>query len=101
AKQSVLADNLERIGKVTPTRWLAPLVGATWGYRRRGRLSVRRVIKKERVLVGFREKANPRYVADIRHCDVVHPHLGERIALLGDMIGALDGAANIPQIEFA
>lgn len=101
AKQQVLAENLARIGKVEPRAWLAPLVGPTWGYRRRGRLSVRRVFKKDRVLVGFREKANPRYVADIRHCDVVHPHLGERIALLGDMLDTLDGAGDIPQIEFA
>ncbi len=101
AKQRVLAENFERIGKVTPETWLPPLTGSAWGYRRRGRLSVRRVIKKDRVLVGFREKANPRYVADIVHCDVVHPRLGERIGALGEMIDTLDAAADIPQIEFA
>ncbi len=101
AKQQVLADNFERIGKVKPEQWLAPLTGDTWGYRRRGRLSVRRVVKKGRVLVGFREKANPRYVADIVRCDVVHPRLGERIGALGEMIDALDAAADIAQIEFA
>ncbi len=101
AKQRVLADNFQRIGKVEPETWLPPLTGAAWGYRRRGRLSVRRVVKKDRVLVGFREKANPRYVADIVHCDVVHPHLGERLGLLGEMIDTLDVAGDIPQIEFA
>lgn len=101
AKQRVLAENFQRIGKVEPERWLDPLVGRQWGYRRRGRLSVRRVPKKGRVLVGFREQANPRYVADIVHCDVVHPRLGERIGLLGEMIGTLDAAADIAQIEFA
>src|SRR5690625_4159490 len=69
AKQHVLAENFERIGKVAPGAWLPPLTGAAWGYRRRGRLSVRKVVKKGRVLVGFREKGNPRYVADIAHCD--------------------------------
>lgn len=101
AKQHVLQENFERIGKVTPERWLPPLTGATWGYRRRGRLSVRKVVKKGRVLVGFREKANPRYVADIRHCDVVVPQLGERIDVLAEMIDGLDAAAGIAQIEFA
>lgn len=101
AKQQVLADNFERIGKVQPQQWLAPLTAAAWGYRRRGRLSVRRVAKKGRVLVGFREKANPRYVADIIHCDVVHPRLGARIGLLGEMIGTLDAATSMAQIEFA
>lgn len=100
-KQQVLRENFIRIGKVEPREWLPPLTDALWNYRRRGRLSVRAVPKKGRVLVGFREAANPRYVADLRHCDVVHPRLGERIEMLGDLIGTLDGAANIPQIEFA
>ncbi|MBD8898349.1 23S rRNA (uracil(1939)-C(5))-methyltransferase RlmD [Rhodanobacter sp. DHG33] len=101
AKQRVLADNFARIGKVEPASWLPPLVDEPWGYRRKGRLSVRAVAKKGRVLVGFREDANPRYVADIRHCDVVHPALGEKIELLGELVGSLDAAADIAQIEFA
>ncbi|HEX7341638.1 MAG TPA: 23S rRNA (uracil(1939)-C(5))-methyltransferase RlmD [Rhodanobacteraceae bacterium] len=101
AKQQVLAENFERIGKVSPEHWLPPLTGAAWGYRRRGRLSVRNVFKKERVLVGFREKANPRYVADIAHCDVIAPALGTKVGLLAEMIGRLDAIADIPQIEFA
>ncbi|TAL71502.1 MAG: 23S rRNA (uracil(1939)-C(5))-methyltransferase RlmD [Rhodanobacter sp.] len=100
-KQKVLAENFTRIGKVEPREWLPPLTDALWNYRRRGRLSVRAVPKKGRVLVGFREAANPRYVADLRHCDVVHPRLGERIEMLGDLLGTLEGAASIPQIEFA
>jgi len=101
AKQRVLADNFARIGKVEPVRWLPPLTDEPWGYRRKGRLSVRSVAKKGRVLVGFREEANPRYVADIRHCDVVHPALGGKIELLGDLVSAMDAASGIPQIEFA
>ncbi len=101
AKQNVLAENFERIGKVTPQRWLEPLTDAAWGYRRRGRLSVRNVLKKERVLVGFREESNPRYVADIERCEVVHPAIGPKIGLLGELVGGLDAAADIAQIEFA
>ena len=100
-KQNILAENFERIGKVVPAAWLPPLTGEPWGYRRRGRLSVRYVGKKERVLVGFREEGNPRLVADITHCDVVHPALGPKIGLLGDMIGTLDAARDIAQVEFA
>ena len=101
AKQRVLADNFARIGKVEPGHWLPPLAGEPWGYRRKGRLSVRAVAKKGRVLVGFREGANPRYVADIRHCDVVHPALGTKIELIGELVGSLEAAADIAQIEFA
>jgi 23S rRNA (uracil1939-C5)-methyltransferase len=101
AKQRVLADNFARIGKVEPARWLEPLTDAPWGYRRKGRLSVRAVAKKGRVLVGFREESNPRFVADIAHCDVVHPALGGKIGQLAELIGSMDAANDIPQIEFA
>ena len=43
AKQRVLMENLERIGHVTPERVLPPLTDVAWGYRRKGRFSVRRV----------------------------------------------------------
>jgi 23S rRNA (uracil1939-C5)-methyltransferase len=101
AKQRVLADNFARIGKVSPQHWLQPLTDAPWGYRRKGRLSVRHVPKKERVLVGFRQEANPRFVAEITHCEVLHPSLGPKIGLLAEMIGSLDAARDIPQVEFA
>ncbi len=101
AKQRVLADNFARIGKVSPQHWLEPITDAPWGYRRKGRLSVRHVPKKERVLVGFRQEANPRFVAEITHCEVLHPSLGPKIGLLAEMIGGLDAARDIPQVEFA
>ena len=100
-KQRVLAENFERIGKVTPQAWLPPLTGEPWGYRRKGRLSVRNVVKKGRVLVGFREDGNPRFVADIQQCEVMHPALGPKVGLLADLLGGMDAANDIPQIEFA
>ena len=46
AKQHVLEENLTRIGHVTPARMLSPLIDKAWGYRRKGRFSVRYVEKK-------------------------------------------------------
>jgi 23S rRNA (uracil1939-C5)-methyltransferase len=100
AKQHVLADNFERIGKVEPKRWLAPLTAEPWGYRRKGRLSVKYVDKKGKALVGFREE-NGRYVADLARCEVLIPAIGERIAALAELIGSLDAVREIPQIEIA
>lgn len=100
-KQRVLAENFERIGKVTPSSWLPPLTGKPWGYRRKGRLSVRNVVKKGRVLVGFREEENPRFVADIQQCEVMHPALGPKVGLLAELLNGMDAANDIPQIEFA
>ncbi len=100
AKQNVLAQNLARIGHVEPARWLAPLTADVWGYRRRARLSVKHVLKKGRVLVGFRER-DARFVADIAHCDVLDPALGGKLDALGELLNGMEGAASIPQIEFS
>ena len=54
-----LQDNLQRIGQVSPDRWLEPIIGPDWNYRRRGRLGVKDVSAKGRVLVGFRETFTP------------------------------------------
>ncbi len=100
AKQKVVAENFARIGHVEPARWLPPLTAEPWGYRRRARLSVRHVAKKGRTLVGFRER-DPRFVADLAHCDVLDPALGEKLDLLGVLLNSMEGAASIPQIEFS
>lgn len=100
AKQAHLFETLERIGGVTPERALAPLAAEPWGYRRRGRLSVKYVAKKGRVLVGFREP-NGRYVADLSVCLTAAPAVGERIVDLARLIEGLEARAEIPQIEFA
>ena len=99
AKQRVLAENFERIGKVAPERWLSPLADAPWAYRRKGRLSVRYVDKKNRVLVGFRED-NPRFVADLRGCAVLAEPFGTLIVPLAELLQSLDACRGIAQIEF-
>ena len=99
AKQHVLLENLERIGGVRPNHLLPPLTAVHWGYRRKGRLSVRWVEKKGRALVGFRE-TNPRFVADLSRCETAIPAIGERIAEIASLVDSLDARREIPQIEF-
>ena len=99
AKQRVLQENLERIGHVMPKDMLPPLTDAAWGYRRKGRFSVRRVEKKDKTLVGFRER-DPRFVADLAICHTVIPQIGERIEALATLVDGLEGRNDIPQIEF-
>lgn len=99
AKQRVLEENLVRIGHVAVPPLLPPLTDAAWGYRRKGRFSVRRVEKKDRTLVGFRER-DPRFVADLRECHTVIPGIGARIEALSALVDRLDGRRDIPQIEF-
>ncbi len=98
AKQQVLLDNLGRIGKVEPEAVLEPLTGPVWGYRTKARLGAKYVIRKGRLLVGFREKRMP-YVADLSRCEVLHPSVGERFRELAELIGRLEAKATIPQVE--
>lgn len=99
AKQRVLLENLERIGHVSPQRVIEPLTDAGWGYRRKGRFSVRRVEKKGKTLVGFRE-SDPRFVADIERCHTVIPAIGDKVAALAELVDGLEARSTIPQIEF-
>jgi 23S rRNA (uracil1939-C5)-methyltransferase len=100
AKQTELRDNLERVGRVSPQEWLAPLRGPVWNYRRRARLGAKFVIKKDRVVVGFRERLAP-YVADVQRCEVLSLPVGELIAPLAEMMNGLSIRHRIPQIEAA
>ncbi len=99
AKQRVLQDNFERIGHVVPRTLLPPLTGDAWGYRRKGRFSVRRVEKKDKTLVGFRER-DPRFVADLSECHTVVPVIGNAIPALSALVDGLQARRDIPQIEF-
>ncbi|TYT25592.1 23S rRNA (uracil(1939)-C(5))-methyltransferase RlmD [Luteimonas viscosa] len=99
AKQRVLLENFERIGHVSPGEVLPPLTGGAWHYRRKGRFSVRRVEKKGKTLVGFRER-DPRFVADLRECHTVVPAVAALIVPLSTLVDALQARREIPQIEF-
>lgn len=101
AKQQSLADALERIGKVSPRDWLEPLDSPLhWGYRRKARLGVKYVEKKQRVLVGFRERYSS-FVADLSRCEILHPRVGGLIPELAQLIEGLSIRDRVPQIELA
>ena len=99
-KQRVLEDNLWHLGKVKPEQLLRPIEGPTWGYRYRARLSVRFVVKKDTVLVGFHERKSS-YVADMTSCEILPPHVSAMLVPLRSLIAAMDGRDRLPQIELA
>lgn len=99
-KSDTLRDNLQRIGRVEPGRWLEPVTGPEWNYRRRARLAVKDVGAKGRVLVGFRERHAP-YITDMQRCEVLAPPVDGLIVALSDLIGRLSIRARLPQIEVA
>ena len=99
-KQRVLEDNLWHIGKVNPETVLRPIEGPTWGYRYRARLSVRFVRKKGAVLIGFHERKS-HFVADMKECHVLAPHVSAMLLPLRDLIASMEAVEQLPQIELA
>ena len=99
-KQRVVEDNLWHLGKVKPEVLLRPIEGPTWGYRHRARFSVRHVVKKGSVLIGFHERKS-RYVADMQVCKVVPPVVSNLLMPLRALIAAMAERDRLPQIELA
>ncbi|HWW21285.1 MAG TPA: 23S rRNA (uracil(1939)-C(5))-methyltransferase, partial [Steroidobacteraceae bacterium] len=99
-KQDQLRDALQRLGGVEPERWLPPIPGPAFGYRRRARLGSRYVDRKERVVVGFRERSSS-LIAAIERCEVLSPPVDALIAPLCALIGQLSIRRAVPQIEVA
>ncbi len=99
-KQRVLEDNLWHLGKVKADNILRPIEGPAWGYRYRARLSVRHVRKKGAVLVGFHERKSG-YVADMKECRVLPPHVSALLLPLRALITSMDAIETCPQIELA
>ena len=100
SKQQALLDQLQYLANVQPETILSPLRGPLWGYRHKARLGVKFVFKKNKVLVGFREKAES-LLADISHCKVLHPSVGEKLEELSQLIMGMAARSTIPQIEVA
>ena len=100
SKQDALMHQFEFLGQVKPNEILPPLRGPLKHYRQKARLGVRYVHKKDKVLVGFREKGNS-FLADIIECPVLHESVGLRISALSGLLYDMQGRASIPQIEVA
>jgi 23S rRNA (uracil1939-C5)-methyltransferase len=99
-KQNTLLEQLHHFGQIKAQEILPPLTADTLGYRRKARLGVRYVEKKQRLLIGFREKKG-RFLADLKHCLVLDPRVGELITPLSELISTLTVMRDIAQIEVA
>ncbi len=99
-KQRVVEDNLWHLGRVKAEMILRPIEGPTWGYRHRARFSVRYVVKKSKVLIGFHERKS-RYVADMEVCKVVPKRVSDLLMPLRDLIAGMIERDRLPQIELA
>lgn len=99
-KQGVLAEHFRHFGGLEPEAWLPPLVDPEPAYRRKARLGVKYVIKKETLMVGFREKQSS-FLADIQDCHVLDNRLSSQLLELRKLIRGLVQFDHIAQIEVA
>jgi 23S rRNA (uracil1939-C5)-methyltransferase len=98
-KQQSVSEMVEHSG-IEVGEWLPALTSEPWGYRRKARLGVKYVIKKGRLLIGFRERSSP-FLADMRQCPVLVPRVGEHLPDLMSLVEGLEAQASIAQIEVA
>ncbi len=97
-KENTLKEQFKHFAHIDITH-LEPALQATgYHYRTKARLSVKDVIKKNKVLIGFHEH-NGRYVADIDRCPILPQSVGDKLPLLSQLVSQLSVRSAIPQIE--
>lgn len=99
-KEAVLHERLAHAAGVADYDRLPAITGQAFGYRRKARLAVRYVAKKQRVLVGFREQ-HSNFITDMDSCAVLEPEVARLLPLLPELIGNLHCREQLPQVEVA
>ncbi len=99
-KRQHLQEAFQHQAKVSPRHWLPDLFADAWKYRRRGRLGVKHVFGKGRVLVGFREKRSS-YISDMHRCEILAEPVDAMLDPLSELIEKLSISNQVPQIEVA
>ena len=99
-KQQAMLDGLKHLGKVEPIEVFDPIVGDSWAYRRKARLGAKFVFKKDKVLVGFRER-HAGFLADIDSCEVLDKSVGNKLKEIQTLMYDMHSRDTTPQIEVA
>lgn len=99
-KQKAMLESLQHLGKVEPEDVFEPITGDVWAYRRKARLGAKFVIKKDKVLLGFRERHGG-FLADTDSCEVLHESVASQLKAMQAMMYRMQSRDQIPQIEVA
>ena len=78
--------------------WVSPIQEATTHYRRKARLSVKYVAKKDQVLIGFRE-VDGRWVQAMQQCVILPEGVDAKLHELAQCLHGFSIRDRIPQIE--
>jgi 23S rRNA (uracil1939-C5)-methyltransferase len=99
-KQQSMLESLKHLGNVKPQEVFEPITGDVWGYRRKARLGAKFVIKKDKVLLGFRERHGG-FLADTDSCEVLHESVAKQLKAMQGMMYQMQTRDQVPQIEVA
>ena len=99
-KEAVLHERLSHAVSADSYTRLPVISGAVVGYRRKARLAVRWVGKKDKALVGFREGSSS-FITDMDSCIVLDPRVGSLLPALSQLVSGLEARDQLPQIEVA
>lgn len=101
-KQDLLLDQLIHAAAIDRQDFTLLQIqqGNTEHYRRKARLAVRYVAKKDGALVGFRERHST-FITDMADCQVLTKGISALIKPLRDLVNSLDARQAIPQFEVA
>ena len=96
-KQNVLKSHLEHFAGIQPEKWLEPIRSLREDYRRKARVGVRYIPNKDKLVVGFRERAS-NLLTNIDRCVVLDKEFGS-LTTLKQLFKSLKGKADIGQAE--
>ena len=99
-QQKSMLESLKHLGNVEPQEVFDAITGDNWGYRRKARLGAKFVFKKDKVLVGFRERHGG-FLAEIQSCEVLHESVGTKLEAFQEIMYGMDSRDTTPQIEVA
>lgn len=99
-KEAHVLEQLLHFGETVPDEVAPALQGSPQGYRRRARIGLRYVNKKEKMLMGFREQSS-RYLADCSTCAVIRPEFSAHWETIRALFGTFDNRTDIAQLELS
>ena len=97
-KQDIIKQQFSDYSKFKNISFSSPILSEPWGYRRKARLGIKYVNKKNKFLVGFRE-FNSKFMADISSCEILTPDVGKNLDKLSYLVSQLSIGDKVPQIE--
>ncbi len=99
-KQQHLLNSLERIAGVSAPELLPAILGPSWNYRRKARLSTSYDKRNKTLEIGFRQKESASIVP-IKHCDILAEPFSTNIDDIGKLLNSLEKPQAISHLELA